>query len=198
MTDLGATAGTGLEIVRQASERGHPLTALVRSPERLKPFRDRITPSKRPFEYWRVEEVIRGNDAVPLGHLVPTSRYRKLMQTLCALTSAMSSARVKRVVVEAVAFLLRIPSCRRHILLGSCFPKDRRRHVGHGADFRAKRTRMHDSPPAATCRHSIYGKVPSGRGSLASIRFQNPRADVADFMIGAVENRSSQSFLSKI
>ena len=39
---LGATGGTGLEIVRQAIERGHSVTALVRSPERLKPFRDRI------------------------------------------------------------------------------------------------------------------------------------------------------------
>jgi len=29
---LGATGGTGLEIVRQAIERGHSVTALVRSP----------------------------------------------------------------------------------------------------------------------------------------------------------------------
>jgi len=39
---LGATGGTGLEIVRQATERGHSVTALVRSPDRLKAFRDRI------------------------------------------------------------------------------------------------------------------------------------------------------------
>lgn len=31
------------EIVRQAIERGHSVTALVRSPERLNSFRDRIT-----------------------------------------------------------------------------------------------------------------------------------------------------------
>src|SRR5258708_36955715 len=39
---LGATGGTGIEIVKQAIERGHSVTALVRSPDRLKAFRDRI------------------------------------------------------------------------------------------------------------------------------------------------------------
>jgi putative NADH-flavin reductase len=37
---LGARGGTGLEIVRQAIERGHSVTALARSPEQLKSFRD--------------------------------------------------------------------------------------------------------------------------------------------------------------
>jgi uncharacterized protein YbjT (DUF2867 family) len=40
---LGATGGTGLEIVRQAIEHGHEVTAFVRSPAPLMPFRDRIT-----------------------------------------------------------------------------------------------------------------------------------------------------------
>ena len=39
---LGATGGTGLEIVRQAIERGHAVAALVRAPDRLKAFHDRI------------------------------------------------------------------------------------------------------------------------------------------------------------
>ena len=40
---LGATGGVGLEIVRQAIERGHAVTAFVRSPDQLKTFSDRIT-----------------------------------------------------------------------------------------------------------------------------------------------------------
>jgi uncharacterized protein YbjT (DUF2867 family) len=40
---LGATGGVGIEILRQALERGHHVTALVRSPEALKPFADKIT-----------------------------------------------------------------------------------------------------------------------------------------------------------
>src|SRR5258706_8623095 len=39
---LGATGGTGLEVVRQALQRGHSVTALVRSPDRLKPFGGQI------------------------------------------------------------------------------------------------------------------------------------------------------------
>jgi putative NADH-flavin reductase len=46
---LGATGGTGLEIVRQAVERGHTVTAFVRSPERLKPFGDHGQ-TRRPIE----------------------------------------------------------------------------------------------------------------------------------------------------
>ncbi len=40
--DLRATEGTGIEIVRQAIGRGHSVTALVRSPERLNGFREYI------------------------------------------------------------------------------------------------------------------------------------------------------------
>ena len=39
---LGATGGIGLEILRQANERGHSVTAFVRAPQRLKTFGDRV------------------------------------------------------------------------------------------------------------------------------------------------------------
>jgi putative NADH-flavin reductase len=39
---LGATGGTGLQIVDQAIERGHSVTAFVRAPDALKRFGDRI------------------------------------------------------------------------------------------------------------------------------------------------------------
>jgi len=41
--DTGSTGGTGLELVRQALEHGHSVTTLVRSPDRLGEFRDRIS-----------------------------------------------------------------------------------------------------------------------------------------------------------
>src|SRR6267143_56980 len=65
---LGATGGTGLEIVRQAIERGHSVTAFVRSPERLKPFRDRITVKQGDLlNSTDLERVIQGHDAVLSG-----------------------------------------------------------------------------------------------------------------------------------
>src|SRR5438128_8097276 len=109
---LGATGGTGLEIVRQAIERGHSVTALVRSPERLKPFRDRITVKQGDLlNSAELERVIKGHDAVVsgFGPRAPASKAdaNLLQQFAVALTSAMLQAGVRRVVVESVAFLFK-------------------------------------------------------------------------------------------
>src|SRR3981081_1725317 len=65
---LGATGGTGLELIRQSMERGHSVTALVRSPGRLRAFQDRITVKNgdllNPAE---LEQAIKGQDAVLSG-----------------------------------------------------------------------------------------------------------------------------------
>src|SRR6266567_8866461 len=74
---LGATGGTGLEIVRQAIERGHTVTALVRSPDRLKQFRDRITIKQGDLlNSADLERAIQGQDAVvsAFGPRVPLSK----------------------------------------------------------------------------------------------------------------------------
>src|SRR5262249_39773664 len=107
---LGATGGTGLELVRQAIEHGHSVTAFVRSPERLKPFRDRITVKQGDLlNSAELERVIKGHDAVVsgFGPRAPVSRANAnlLQQFAVALTSAMPHAGVRRVVVESVAFL---------------------------------------------------------------------------------------------
>src|SRR5712672_2864295 len=74
---LGATGGTGMEIVRQAIKRGHSVTALVRSPNRLTPFGDRITVKRGdPLNSAELEQVIDGQDAVlsGFGPRVPISK----------------------------------------------------------------------------------------------------------------------------
>ena len=40
---LGATGGTGMEIIRQTIARGHSVTAFVRSPEKLDSFAGLLT-----------------------------------------------------------------------------------------------------------------------------------------------------------
>src|SRR6266480_7237908 len=99
---LGATGGTGLEIVRQAIERGHSVTAFVRSPERLKPFQDRVTVKQGDLlSRAELERVIIGHDAVVsgFGPRVPISKAdaNLLQQFAVALTSAMLHAGVRRV-----------------------------------------------------------------------------------------------------
>jgi uncharacterized protein YbjT (DUF2867 family) len=49
---LGATGGTGMQIVRQTVARGHNVTAFVRSPEKLGGFSGLITVKQG--TYWIV------------------------------------------------------------------------------------------------------------------------------------------------
>ncbi len=109
---LGATGGTGIEIVKQAIEHGHSVTALVRSPDRLKEFRDRIPFRKGDLlNSVDLEQSIQGHDAVlsGFGPRVPVSKAdaHLLRQFTVALTGAMLHAGVRRVVVESVAFLFK-------------------------------------------------------------------------------------------
>ena len=194
---LGATGGTGIEIVRQAIERGHSVTAFVRSPERLKPFGDHITVRQgnllNPVE---LEPVIKGHEAVlsGFGPRLPVSKAdaNLLRQFGGALTGAMPKAGVKRVVVESVAFLFKDSIIPPAYLLGRLlFPSI-------VADASAMEELFQNSglewtiarPPELTDK-PYTGKYRVREGHLPPFGFKISRADVADFMIKAAENRSS-------
>jgi putative NADH-flavin reductase len=194
---LGATGATGLEIVRQAIERGHSVTALVRSSERLKAFGDRISVKQGDLlNSADLERVIQGHDAVVsgFGPRLPVSKAdaHLLQQFATALTSAMLEAGVRRAVVESVAFLFKdsiIPPA--YILGKLLFP-------GIVADAAAMEEIFEKSgldwtmvrPPELTDK-SYTGKYRVREGHLPRFGFKISRADVADFMIRTVENHSS-------
>jgi putative NADH-flavin reductase len=194
---LGATGGTGLEIVRQAIEHGHSVTTLVRSPERLKPFLDRITVNQGDLLNSNdLARIIEGHDAVlsGFGPRVPVSKAdaHLLEQFGAALTRAMSQAGVKRVVVESVAFLFKNSIIPPAYLLGRLFFS---RTV---ADASAMERVFAESeldwtmvrPPELTDK-AYTGKYRVRVGHLPLFGFKISRADVAEFMIKAIENRSS-------
>jgi putative NADH-flavin reductase len=194
---LGATGATGLEIVRQAIERGHSVTALVRSSERLKGFGDRISVKQGDLlNSADLERVIQGHDAVlsGFGPRLPVSKAdaHLLQQFATALTSAMLEAGVRRAVVESVAFLFKdsiIPPA--YILGKLLFPSivvdaaameeifDK-----SGLDWTMVR------PPELTDK-PYTGTYRVREGHLPRFGFKISRADVADFMIRTVENHSS-------
>src|SRR5258707_8658034 len=123
---LGATGGTGLEIVRQAIALGHSVTALVRSPERLKPFGDRITVKHGdPLNIAELEKTIKGHDAVlsGFGPRVPIAKTdaNLLREFATGLTTAMQHAGVRRVVVVSTAFLFKDSILPPAYLLGRLF-----------------------------------------------------------------------------
>jgi len=194
---LGATGGTGLEIVRQAVERGHSITALVRSPDRLVPFGDRITVKRGDLlSSAELEQAIQGQDAVlsGFGPRVPISKAdANLLQRFASvLVKAMSRAGVRRVVVESVAFLFRYSIVPPAYFLGRLFFSE------VVADASAMEKIFGESrldwtmvrPPQLTDK-PYTGKYRVQEGRLPHFGFKISRADVADFMIKAVEDRYS-------
>ncbi|MBZ5630927.1 MAG: SDR family oxidoreductase [Acidobacteriia bacterium] len=193
---LGATGATGLEIVRQALDRGHSVTALVRSPERLEPFGDRISVKHGDLlNSADMEPVLKGHDAVVsgFGPRLPVSKAdaHLLEQFATALTSAMLHSGVRRAVVESVAFLFKdsvIPPA--YILGKLLFP-------GIVADASAMEKVFEKSgldwtmvrPPELTDK-PYTGTYRVREGHLPRFGFKISRADVADFMIKALEDRS--------
>jgi len=193
---LGATGGTGLEIVRQAVERGHSVTAFVRSPERLKALEERIVIEKgNLLNDAELTPVIEGQDAVlsGFGPRLPLSKADKhlLQQFGEALTKAMSRTGVKRVVVEPVAFLFKDSIIPPAYLLGRLlFPsvvsdaaEMEELFQSSGLDWTITR------PPELTDK-SYTGKYRVREGHLPRFGFKISRADVADFMIRTAENHA--------
>lgn len=191
---LGATGRTGLEIVQQAAERGHSVTALVRSPERLEPFRGRIDVQKGDLlNRGELQRVLIDQDAVlsGFGPRPPVSKAdADLLQRFAAvLTGAMQQAGVRRVVVESVAFLFKDSILPPVYLLG------RRLFPGIVADASAMERIIGDSgldwtivrPPQLTDK-PYTGRYRVREGHLPRFGFKISRADVADFMLNAVEN----------
>jgi putative NADH-flavin reductase len=68
---IGGTGGTGQELIKQALEQGHSLTALVRNPEKVKIMHQNLSVIKgNVLDFNKVQEVVAGQDAVlsALGH----------------------------------------------------------------------------------------------------------------------------------
>ncbi|HEU5233026.1 MAG TPA: NAD(P)H-binding protein [Terriglobales bacterium] len=194
---LGATGGTGLESITRSLQQGHSVTALVRSPERLRPFQDRITVRRGDLlSSADLQAAIEGHDAVlsAFGPRVPVKQNEAhlLEHFAGALTKAMLHASVRRVVVESVAFLFKDSLLPPVYLLGRLlFPRT-------VADASAMEQVFAESELDWTMVRSpeltdkpFTGKYRVLEGHLPGFGFKISRADVADFMISVVANRST-------
>ena len=194
---LGATGGTGLEIVRQSIEHGHAVTAFVRAPDSLKTFSDRITVTEGDLlNSAELGDALAGHDAVlsGFGPRVPISKADAtlLRQFASALTSAMMRASVRRVVVVSMAFLFKDSIVPPAYLVGRLFFRDlvadasemERVITESGLDWTIVRPpKLTDKPP--TRKYRVR------EGHLPRFGFSISRADVADFVIKAAENQVS-------
>ncbi len=191
---LGATGGIGVEMVKQALERGHTVTAFVRSPEKLKAFAGRIAVAQgNPLDSQELGRVIAGHDTVisGFGPRVPIAKgdAHLLRDFAAALTNAMKQGGVRRAVVVSTAFLFKDSLIPPVYLLGRLlFPgvvsdaTDMERILsGSRLDITIAR------PPQLTDK-PYTGKYRVREGHLPRFGFSIPRADVADFMIQTAED----------
>lgn len=194
---LGATGGTGLEIVTQAIEHGHEVTALVRNPERLKTFRNGISVIRgNLLKSAELERAMEGHDAIlsAFGPRYPVSKSETdlLERFAVALTNAMRQAGVKRVAIESVAFLFKDAIVPPAYFLGRLFFRETVADAAameqiiatSGLDWTIVR------PPRLTNKPRT-GNYRVREGHLPHFGFTISRADVADFMIGTVEKYTS-------
>ena len=194
---LGATGGTGLEIVKQALERGHWVTALVRSPDRLRDFRDRIDIKQGDLlNSDALEQAIQGHEVVlsGFGPRVPVAKAdANLLERFArALTTAMPHAGVRRVIVESVAFLFKDSIFPPAYLLGRLFF---RRTVADASAMERIFTNTDLEwtmvrPPELTDK-PYTAKYRVREGHLPRFGLKVSRADVADLMIKLAETDGS-------
>jgi len=100
---VGATGGTGRQLVAQALERGHMVTVLARTPAKLRMTHERLQVLQgNVLDYASVEAAVRGQDAVvsALGHKRYFGPTRILSEGTRNLLRAMEAQGVPRLICE--------------------------------------------------------------------------------------------------
>lgn len=100
---IGATGGTGRQLVAQALERGHKVTAMARRPAKIEVRHERLTILQgNVMDYNSLETAMRGQEAVlcALGHKRWFYPSRILSEGTRKLIRTMIAHRVRRLVCE--------------------------------------------------------------------------------------------------
>jgi putative NADH-flavin reductase len=192
---VGATGGTGREIVEQALARGHRVTAFVRSPEKLGAPRDGLTVIEgNPLSAEAIAGVLAGHDAVlsAIGPVGP-GQATVVQDSARAWVSAMRATGVRRVVVLSVGLLFPESgfigmALRRTFLRGVADDSEAMERIVGASDLDwtiVRPPRLVHGP--RTGRYSASdGRMPPGAGGTATLR----RSDLAHFLLGEVETAS--------
>jgi putative NADH-flavin reductase len=191
---LGATGGIGLEVVRQAIDGGHQVTALVRTPERLKEFAGRMAIIQGDvLNSAELERALEGQDAVLSGFGAREPRSKAdadlLRRFAVALTRAMLHANIRRVIVVSVAFLFTDSIIPPTYLFGRLFFGDVVIDASGMEDiFRKSALDWTILRPPRLTDKPRTGKYRVREGHLPRFGFKISRADVAEFMISTIQN----------
>lgn len=187
---LGATGGTGIEIVKRAVLRGHAVTAFVRSPKALTGIADVNVIAGDVLNVAELTQAISGHDAVlsAFGPRNPRSHEPLMRSFAQGLTAAMARSNVSRLIVLSVAFLFR------NSVIPPAYPAGKLLFGHHVTDCADMEEIVQQSkldwtivrPPQLTNKPRS-GKYRVGVGRLPFFGFTISRADVADFMVQTME-----------
>jgi putative NADH-flavin reductase len=184
---LGATGGTGRALVDQARERGHEITAFVRSPQRLGAPRGVTVLQGDPRSVAELSAALPGHDAV-LSALGSPGAGRTTLLRECARSTvaAMQDVGVRRLLVVSAAMLFDagiLFALLRRILLRNVAEDSREMErvvTASGLDWTIARPPKLTNGPLTGHYQVADGRMPSGRISIS-------RADVAHFLLDALE-----------
>lgn len=196
LTVLGATGGTGQEVVRQALDAGHEVTAAVRNPARLATTHARleVVPVPDVTDAAALRPVVAGRDAV-LSALGTTNKGAGVVApAVRAALQAMGAVGVRRLLaVSAVpvgpvppgesflyrAVLHRVVSRAFREVYRDLAEMERAVEASEGVDWTVVRPpRLLDGPGTGRYRRVVGGNVRGGR-TIA-------RADLAHAMLAMV------------
>ena len=187
---LGATGGTGLAVIEQARQRGHAVTAFVRSPGKLGLPGNGLTVLRGdPRSADELAEVLPGHHAV-LSALGPTGLGHTTLvgDAARATIDAMRATGVRRLLVVGVAVLFEgeglLPAIARRTFLRNVArdSAEMERLVrASGLDWTVVRPpRLTDGALTRTYGVADGRMPPAARSSIS-------RADVADFLLDELE-----------
>jgi putative NADH-flavin reductase len=191
---LGASGGTGLALIRLARERGHEITAFVRSPQKLGALADHVTVRQGdPRNITELKAVLPGHDAVvsvlgPPGP-GPTTILRAAARST---VEAMRADGVRRLIVVSAAVLFEdvgvLGGLLRRTLLKNVAEDSaemERVVMASGLDWTIARPPRLTNGPLTGHYRAENGHLPDG-SALSSIS----RADVAYFLLSELEDRA--------
>lgn len=191
---LGATGATGRELVTQALERGHRVTAFARSPQKLGPPRNGLTVIQgNVLDVNALAAALPGCDAVLSALGAPGPGKNSIVSDSARSTvAAMKSAGPRRLLLVGVAILFPNTGVLAGILRSTLLRNVAADHAvmesivtASGLDWTiARPPRLTNGP-----RRQRYGvaddQLPTGSGGGGAVI---SRADVAHFLLNEVEH----------
>jgi putative NADH-flavin reductase len=189
---LGATGGTGRQLIGQALARGHQVTAFVRSPEKLGARQQGLSVQQGdPRDAAALNVALSGHDAV-LSALGPPGPRRStiLRDSARSTVSAMQSAGIRRLLIVSAAILFEdmgvlAALLRRTLLMNVVAGSGEMEQIVTASNLEwtiVRPPRLTNAPP--TGRYQVAdNRFPSGKRTLS-------RADVAHFLLDELDRRA--------